>query len=114
MPIDHCLATYGSLAPGHVNHHELAGLAGEWRRGTVTGRLVEKGWGVDLGYPAIILAADGAAVAVDLFVSPDLPAHWNRLDEFEGEGYARRPVTVQTATGPIEAWIYADSGIVAE
>lgn len=114
MPIDHCLATYGSLAPGRVNHHELAGLAGEWRTGTVTGRLVEKGCGVDLGYPAIILDPDSGAIAVDLFVSPELPAHWQRLDDFEGEGYVRVAVTVQTVDGPVAAWIYAESGVDAE
>lgn len=114
MSIDHHLAVYGSLAPGRVNHHQLDGLSGNWRPGTVTGRLVEKGWGADLGYPAIILDPDGEPVIVDLFLSPDLPAHWSRLDAFEGDGYMRVAVTVQTAEGDVPAWIYADSGIVAD
>lgn len=29
MTTDHRLATYGTLAPGRVNHHQLAGLAGD-------------------------------------------------------------------------------------
>jgi hypothetical protein len=28
-------------------------------------------------------------VDVQLFVSPDLPGHWDRLDRFEGEDYSR-------------------------
>lgn len=112
--IDHRLATYGSLAPGQVNHHELAGLSGEWHTGTVRGTLVEKGWGADLGYPALTLSDRGEAIAVHLFVSPDLPAHWPRLDAFEGEGYRRVAASVETAEGPVEAWIYVDSGVMAE
>ena len=45
------LATYGTLAPGRVNNHHLADLGGFWRQGTVTGRLVEAGWGAKLGFP---------------------------------------------------------------
>jgi gamma-glutamylcyclotransferase (GGCT)/AIG2-like uncharacterized protein YtfP len=37
------LATYGTLAPGRVNHHQLAGLDGHWRQGTVKGTLVDAG-----------------------------------------------------------------------
>ena len=110
MSIDHHLATYGSLSPGQCNHHELAGLSGEWRTGMVTGRLIEKGWGADLGYPAIILTEDGDPVPVNLFVSTDLPDHWARLDDFEGDGYRRVVVTVRTGAGSVEAWIYADAG----
>lgn len=39
------LATFGTLAPGRGNNHQLAGLNGGWWQGTVTGRLVEAGWG---------------------------------------------------------------------
>ena len=67
------------------------------------------GWGAGLGYPAIVLADDGDEIAVHLFVSPDLPAHWARLDAFEGAGYCRLAVTVQTGDGPVEAWIYAEA-----
>jgi gamma-glutamylcyclotransferase (GGCT)/AIG2-like uncharacterized protein YtfP len=86
------LATYGSLSPGKVNHHELAGLAGNWRMGTVRGRLAPEGWGAPLGYPGLILDPKAPPVVVNLFESPDLPQHWSRLDEFEGPGY-RRVVT---------------------
>ena len=80
------LATYGTLAPGRVNNHQLADLSGRWLQGTVRGRLVEAGWGADLGYPGLILDPSGPPVEVYVFESPDLPGHWPRLDAFEGTG----------------------------
>ena len=107
MDIDQRLAVYGTLAPGRSNHHELAGLRGSWRPGTVRGRLVPEGWGATLGYPALVLDPTGPVVEVQLFESNDLPAHWPRLDDFEGPGYRRSAVTVATAGGSVDAWIYA-------
>lgn len=106
MTTDHRLATYGTLAPGRVNHHQLAGLQGEWTTGTLRGRLIETGWGAALGYPALVLDAEGEAIAVHLFTSADLPAHWDRLDAFEGAEYRRGEVVVETPEGPVAAWIY--------
>lgn len=103
---DRRLATYGTLAPGRVNHHQLAGLAGHWRRGTVRGRLVDAGWGAALGYPGLVLDPRAAEVEVHLFESPDLPGHWPRLDAFEGPGYRRVTTRVRTADGEQDAWIY--------
>ncbi len=68
--------------------------------------LVEAGWGATLGYPALILDPRGPAVAVDVFESVDLPAHWTRLDAFEGPGYARVSALVDTPSGEVEASIY--------
>ncbi len=111
MHTDHCLATYGTLAPGKPNHHELANLQGKWLVGTVKGNLVAAGWGASLGFPALVLADDGPAIEVHLFISPDLPDHWGRLDDFEGEEYSRRKVRIDTPEGAFEAWMYlaADS-----
>jgi gamma-glutamylcyclotransferase (GGCT)/AIG2-like uncharacterized protein YtfP len=100
------LAVYGTLAPGRVNHHQLAGLQGQWRQGTVRGRLADAGWGVEHGYPALILDPLGPAVEVHLFESADLPDHWARLDAFEGSGYRRVVTRVRTADGERDAWIY--------
>jgi gamma-glutamylcyclotransferase (GGCT)/AIG2-like uncharacterized protein YtfP len=84
------LAVYGSLAPGRANAHELAGLDGRWTDGLVVhGDLVDGGWGAAIGYPALRWRADGPAVAVQLFRSTELAAHWKRLDEFEGAEYRR-------------------------
>lgn len=101
------LATYGSLAPGRTNHHELDGLVGVWSEGVVRGQLVQDGWGATIGYPAIVLDPDGPVVAIWVFDSPDLSHHWNRLDAFEGPGYERVVVSVDTPDGDSEAYIYA-------
>jgi gamma-glutamylcyclotransferase (GGCT)/AIG2-like uncharacterized protein YtfP len=102
----HRLATYGSLAPGRPNNHQLDGLKGRWFDGHVCGRLINAGWGADLGYPALILDPKGPATRVHIFESPDLPEHWSRLDDFEGSGYQRVVTTVDTSAGDIEASIY--------
>ena len=106
MDVLHRLATYGTLAPGRPNHHQLDGLAGRWLEGHVRGALVEAGWGADLGFPALVLDPAGPAVAVHVFESADLPAHWPRLDEFEGPGYERVVCTVHTPGGDVSASIY--------
>lgn len=106
MTSENRLATYGSLAPGRVNHHQLEALAGTWTQGTVRGRLLQSGWGAALGYPGLELADDGSEIDVFVFQSADLPAHWGRLDAFEGKGYRRALTTVRTEHGEIEAFIY--------
>lgn len=106
MAIDHRLATYGTLAPGRVNHHQLAGLTGLWTTGTIRGRLIETGWGAALGYPALVLDEAGDTIQVHLFTSADLPGHWARLDAFEGAEYRRGEVLVETPEGAVAAWIY--------
>jgi len=100
------LAVYGTLAPDQPNHHQLNGLTGRWIEGTVRGQLLQDGWGAALGYPGIILDSEGPAVNVQLFESTDLPAHWTRLDEFEGSGYERTVTTVHTVEGDLPASIY--------
>ena len=105
-PADTRLAIYGTLAPGQVNHYQIASLTGTWQRGTVRGTRFASGWGAALGFPGLILDPTGPTVAVDLFESPDLPLHWARLDEFEGTGYRRIITTVTTAAGEISAYIY--------
>ena len=103
----HRLATYGSLAPGQPNHYQLEGLGGRWLTGHLYGTLVEDGWGADLGYPALVLDDGGTRIDVHVFESAELPAHWARLDAFEGPGYERVPVTVHTAGGDVTAFLYA-------
>lgn len=105
---DRRLAVYGTLAPGEPNHHHLSELPGRWRRGTVTGELARIGWGADLGYPALRWSEDAGEVAAQLFASEALPAHWARLDEFEGGQYLRILVPVRMADGMLEiANLYA-------
>jgi len=107
MEAEHRLVTYGTLAPGKPNHHHLEQVQGRWLQGHVHGNFNEAGWGAALGYPALVLDQDGPAVRVHVFESADLPAHWPRLDAFEGPGYRRVVVTVHTDEGELEAHIYA-------
>ena len=104
---NHRLATYGSLAPGRPNHHHLDSLDGSWVTGHVRGHLIQEGWGADLGFPALTVDPTGPVVEVHVFESPDLPRHWQQLDEFEGPGYERVPITVHTRAGELQASIYA-------
>lgn len=98
---------YGTLAPGRPNGHVLADVAGTWEPATVRGRLRQEGWGAEVGYPGIVLAEGGDEVHGFVFSSPDLSAHWRRLDEFEGEGYERvlAPATLRDGI-TVQAYIY--------
>ncbi len=106
---DYRLAVYGTLAPGRSNHGQMAGMTGTWTPGVVRGRLVAEGWGATQGYPALVPDPDGPEVAVVVFESADLPNHWARLDDFEGDGYRREVVSVATEAGDVEAWLYASA-----
>ena len=102
------LFVYGTLAPGRVNHHVLEPVPGKWTAATLKGRLLQEGWGADLGSPGIVPDAQGEAVSGHLFSSDQLEQHWAMLDEFEGDGYTRVQVTVTLADGEnLEAWVYA-------
>ena len=103
---DQRLAVYGTLAPGRPNHHVLDGLSGRWIAGSVRGFLRDRGWGAAHGYPGMLLDPSGPVVAVDVLESAQLPAHWARLDEFEGPGYRRSVTSVSTAEGDVHASIY--------
>ncbi|MEL6768805.1 MAG: gamma-glutamylcyclotransferase [Pseudomonadota bacterium] len=103
---EHRLAVYGTLAPGRSNAHVLADIGGSWATGTVRGRLVELGWGAAQGYPGILIDPEGDAVTVHVLTAAALPDHWPRLDAFEGPGYRRRAVAVETEAGTVEASIY--------
>ena len=110
----HKLAIYGTLAPGEVNHSQIAGIAGIWVEGFVRGDLQAKGWGADYGFPALTWRPDGPRVPVKLFVAPDLEQHWQRLDDFEGEGYGRILVPVDSDDGILAiANLYADRSTVS-
>ena len=100
------LVAYGTLGPGRPNHHQLSDLPGRWFAGRVRGSLVEAGWGAELGYPALVLDAEGPEFEVDVFESSALPEQWDRLDAFEGPGYRRVTVDVATDEGALPASIY--------
>ncbi|MEP7041927.1 MAG: gamma-glutamylcyclotransferase family protein [Dokdonella sp.] len=101
------LFVYGTLAPGRPNEHVLAEVHGTWEPAAVRGTLHQQGWGAAVGYPGIVLDERGSEVEGLLFSSEELAAHWTRLDEFEGEGYARMLVRAELKNGTVvEAYIY--------
>jgi gamma-glutamylcyclotransferase (GGCT)/AIG2-like uncharacterized protein YtfP len=103
----HRLFVYGTLAPGRPNEHVLAEVPGTWEPASVAGHLYERGWGAASGFPGIVLDERAEPVEGLLFSSDDLDAHWDRLDAFEGEGYARALTTVRLPDGQtVKAFIY--------
>ena len=70
------------------------------------GRLVEAGWGAELGCPGLILDPSGQVIEVYIFESSELPNHWQRLDELEGTDYRRVVTQVCTTDGDLDASIY--------
>ena len=76
-------------------------------QGTIRGHLEARGWGAVSGHSGIVLDEAGPEVAVHVLTSADLPAHWQRLDDFEGDEYLRVPTTVRTGAGEVTAYVYA-------
>ena len=101
------LFVYGTLAPGRPNAHLLADIEGQWAPARVNGRLLPQGWGAAIGHPAIVLDDEGPEVDGFLLTAESLPTHWDRLDEFEGEGYERVLTMVRLVDGgSVAAYVY--------
>lgn len=102
------LFVYGTLAPGRPNAHVMDGIPGTWEPASARGTLLPEGWGAAAGFPAIVLDEAGPEVAGLLFSSEELGEHWDRLDEFEGEGYDRVLTSVRLlGGGEVRAYTYA-------
>ncbi|CAN1213391.1 hypothetical protein TUMEXPCC7403_24510 [Tumidithrix helvetica PCC 7403] len=101
------LAVYGTLAPDQSNHHILKPILGKWHDGfSVYGNLTTY-----KGYPFLILdridlEIDQPNIKIKLFSSSDLPAHFDRIDAFEGEDYQRVLIPIFDAAGFAIANIY--------
>lgn len=107
MKAENRLASYGTLAPGGENHHQLDGVSGHWRKGVVRGRRMVADKGVWTGFPAFVPDENGDETEVQIFESSMLPDIWPKLDAFEGEMY-RRTVTRAMIDGEeVEVSIYA-------
>ena len=78
------LAIYGTLAPGKVNHHQIADLGGDWCDAALRGETRPILEGAHKGLPGLRLDLAASPVPVKLLQSAKLPAAWARLDAFEG------------------------------
>ena len=83
------LFVYGTLGPGRPNEHVLKDIGGTWKTASVTGVLLNEGWGAEMGYPGLVLDKSGETIKGFLFSSEKLSEHWAALDEFEGLAYQR-------------------------
>lgn len=108
------LAAYGSLRPGEENHHQVSSLVGHWTDGAVEGTRYERGWGAARGVPGLVWRPGDAPVTVAVFESRALPEHWERIDAFEGPGYQRILVPVDTTDGVRVCNLYAVRGVPEE
>lgn len=89
------LAVYGSLGPGRENEHVMTAIGGAWREGfAMPGVRQDGGWGAAIGYPGVVWKTGPSVVDVFVFDSAALPNHWDDLDAFEGDEYARLYVPV--------------------
>ncbi len=97
----HRLVVYGSLAPGERHEDYLLPLGGTWEPAQVEGDIDRSG-----EYPLFYWRMGGAQQAVRLFRCAGLPAHWAKLDDFEGPDYRRVLVPVLTRAGWEVAQVY--------
>ena len=101
------LFVYGTLRAGECNAGQLDRIPGGSRRpGRVRGIVVILGQGGPYTYPGLTLTSAGPVVPGEVFETPELDAHWERLDAFEGGEYRRVRTRVETDAGPVEAWVY--------
>lgn len=102
------LFVYGTLRLGEPNAHVMERIGGTWSKGYVLGNLENSGWGAALGSPGIRLKDDGSPVEGYVFMSEHLEGHWEYLDAFEGNEYARQAVKVYLEDGQVmQSQVYA-------
>ena len=105
------LFIYGSLQPGAPNKHVLSAVEGCWEPAFVRGRLVDAGWGAELGYPGLIIDNEGQEVHCQLFTSSALGTKLADLDRLEGEEYTRAVLTAVLKDGTqVKAFAYVLAG----
>ncbi|MDH4279096.1 MAG: gamma-glutamylcyclotransferase [Acidimicrobiia bacterium] len=94
MQFDNALAFYGTLRPGESNHRLVRDIPGKWVEGVIRGYVFEVTWSSYEGYPGFVPDPDGHRIPVSVLVSDEWDRHVAKVDEFEGAGYERRPITV--------------------
>jgi len=99
----HSFIVYGTLGPGGPNHHVVAQIPGKWCRAIIRGRLEKDGWGAEQGYNGFRHAEISAQQEIPamILISEYMPENWQRLDEFEGDGYRRILAKYELESGEI-------------
>jgi gamma-glutamylcyclotransferase (GGCT)/AIG2-like uncharacterized protein YtfP len=111
------LVCYGTLQPGEVNHYILGPAGrGQWQPCTVRAQMGQISSYMGDAGPFKIITLDDTAEPLPmlLLTSDELEPMWPVIDAFEGQAYQRVTCTAQTQDGPIEAYIYAASGLPLE
>lgn len=104
------LIVYGTLAPGKPNHVKIEHIQGKWEKATIKGKLINEGWGAELGYYGFAHANEEEQITIEAHVlfSDELPAYWSYIDDFEGNGYKRILTKYELEEGRIGVgYIYA-------
>jgi gamma-glutamylcyclotransferase (GGCT)/AIG2-like uncharacterized protein YtfP len=104
------LIIYGSLAPNAENHWVVEHIKGNWQKGVVKGQLLKEGWGIEMGYLGFKPSDDENQETINVFVlfSDELIAHWQAIDDFEGDEYRRILAKYELNDGQIGVgFIYA-------
>ena len=104
------LIVYGTLAPGRQNHSQVEHIKGVWKKAKIKGKVEQKGWGSEFGFPGFRVGNKNNQDDIDAFVflSSELNYHWQRLDDFEGPEYKRILVKYESEDGKTGVgYIYA-------
>ncbi len=93
---------YGTLRRGERAWCQIEPYAAASESARCRGTMVA----FDRGYPGLQLTGD-AVITGELVTLTRVAAALAWLDDYEGDEFTRREVDVETAAGPVRAWVYA-------
>ena len=97
---------YGDTRPGERDHYVVARISGSWTVGAVRGYGVVLDWGPAAGLAGFVPARDGQSIPVSVLISDKLEQNLRQVDEYEGPGFRREVIAVETEGAVIDAYIY--------
>ena len=101
------LFVYGTLQKGKQHERILKKLNGTWKKGYVTGKLLNLSSGPEYGYPGLKLDKKGSKIYGMIFQSKDLNDFIKKIDKFEGDSYKRVISKIKLKDGTqIESYLY--------
>jgi gamma-glutamylcyclotransferase (GGCT)/AIG2-like uncharacterized protein YtfP len=96
------LFVYGTLRRGERAWCQIEPYAAASELARCRGTMVA----FERGYPGLALAGD-TVITGELVTLCELDAALAALDAYEGDEFTRRAIDVETAAGPVRAWVYA-------